>query len=135
MPGNIIPAAPADVMPANLARAFHEDMHLELDINLYPDGSSDRNALALNTRHYWTMQQTLVASDYAALRAFFYAHQGQPFYFYNLRETVPPFSHDPTGGDPIGRYTVVFDGAWSETYTYERTVAAVTVNLGLREIV
>jgi hypothetical protein len=143
MPGNIIPANPTDVMPANLARAFHAELHLECDLNMYPDGSSDRNALALNNRAYFTMQATLLPDAYTALKSFFYAHQGVPFYFYNLRETVPPFSWDATGQNTIGRYTVVFDGAWTETYGYERNQIqgqtfqgfGVTVSLGMREVV
>ena len=143
MPGNITPAAPTDVLPANLSRAFHQESHFEPDLNMYPDGSSDRNALTLNPRAYFTMQQILTPDDYATLRSFYYAHQGQPFYFYNLRETVPPFSYDPTGQDTVGRYTVVFDGSWSETYGHERGEMqshtfkgfGATVALGLREVV
>ena len=146
MPGNLTPAAPTDVMPSNLSRAFHEELHLECDMNMYPDGSSDRNALAENDRHYFTMQQALVPDDYTALHNFYFAHQGRPFYFYNVRETVPPFSFDPTGSDPIGRYTVVFDGTWTETYGFDRNLLgtgivtggyarAATENLGLREVV
>ena len=144
MPGNLIPAQPTDVMPARLSRAFHEELHLEADLNQYPDGSSDRNALAQNNRRYFTMQQTLSPDDWQTLRQFFYNHQGRPFYFYNLRETVPPFSWDATGQNPIGRYTVAFDGTWSETYNAHRAQYdpeskvmkgfAADVSLGLREI-
>jgi hypothetical protein len=143
MPGNLIPAAPTDVMPAKLSRAFHADLHLEADLNMYPDGSSDRNPLAQNDRHYFQMQQTLSPDDWQALRSFYDSHLGRPFYFYNLRETVPPWSWDPTGASTVGRYTVVFDGQWSETYGYERGEMilgyfkgfAATVSLGLREVV
>jgi|SRR5215831_1530503 len=139
MPGNLTPAQPTDVMPAKLSRAFHEEMHLECDLNMYPDGSSDRNALAQNNRRYFTMQQMLVPDDWQALRTFFYNHQGRAFYFYNLRETVPPFSWDPTGQNTVGRYTVAFDGPWTETYGHERGQITsgsfgATVSLGLREI-
>jgi hypothetical protein len=143
MPGNIIAAAPTDVMPAHLSRAFHEEMHLEADLNMYPDGSSDRNPLAQNNRHYFTMQQNLSPDDWSALRSFYYAHQGRAFYFYNPRETVPPFSWDATGQNTVGRYTVAFDGTWSETYGHERAEVVqgafkgfgAMVSLGLREIV
>jgi hypothetical protein len=142
MPGNIIQATPTDVMPAKLSRAFHMEVHLEADLNMYPDGTSDRNPLAQNDRHYFTMQQVLLPDDWQALRSFFYNHQGVPFYFYNLRETVPPFSWDPSGQNTVGRYTVVFDGGFDETYTHERAqmTAGVfkgfgaTVALGLREV-
>jgi hypothetical protein len=142
MPGNLIPASPTTVMPARLARSFHEELRLECDINTYPDGASDRQALALNNRRYFTVQVMLPPAEWHDLRQFLFDHQGLPFYFYNLRETVPPFSWDPTGGDPIGRYTVVFDGVWSETYTRDRAQVTggvfqgfgATVNFALREI-
>jgi len=145
MPGNIIQAAPTEVMPARLSRAFHEETHLEADLNLYVDGSSDRQPLASRSRHYFTLSQTLSPADWQSLRAFYYAHQGRAFYFYNLRETVPPFSWDPTGGNTVGRYTVAFDGSWMELYGHERAQMtgappvfqgfSATISLGLREIV
>jgi hypothetical protein len=143
MPNNLTPAAPTDVMPAHLTRAFHEELRLEADLNMYPDGSSDRNPLALNNRRYFTMQETLLPDDWAALRTFFNAHQGRAFYFYNPRETVPAFSWDSTGANTVGRYTVAFDGTWSETYGHDRAEVvggifkgyAATVSLALREIV
>jgi hypothetical protein len=143
MPGNLTPANPTDVMPAKLSRAFHLELRMETDLNMYPDGSSDRNPLAQNDRHYFTLQQTLLPDEWQAMRTFFYQHQGVPFYFYNLRETVPPWSWDSTGQDPIGRYTVVFDGQWSETYGHERGQIvsgnfkgyAANVSLALREVV
>jgi hypothetical protein len=131
MPGNITPANPTAVMPAHLSRSFQEEMRLEADVNMYPDGSSDRNALAQNNRRYFKLAQSLSPDDWKSLRTFFYNNQGQAFYFYN-----------PTGGDPVGRYTVVFDGGWSDTYTSERgeVVSGVfkgygaQVSIALREI-
>jgi hypothetical protein len=142
MPNNLTPAAPTDVMPAHLSRSFHEELRLEADLNMYPDGNSDRNALALNNRRYFSMSQSLIPTDWSTLRTFFFAHQGRAFYFYNPRETVPPFTSDPTGANTVGRYTVAFDGPWSESYTNERADVsggtfhgyAATVSLSLREI-
>lgn len=142
MPGNIIQATPTDVMPANLAKAFHMELHMQSDVNQYGDGSSDRNALAVNDRKYFTLQETLLPDDWKALRGFFYTHQGVPFYFYNMRETVPPYTFDPTGQNPIGRYTVAFDGQWSETYNRNRAEVvagtfkgfAADVSFALREV-
>jgi hypothetical protein len=131
MPANILPANPVDVMPKVLCRAFMEKLTFEALANTYPDGSSDRVSLVLNTRHYFQMSPEMVATDFGTLRTFFFAHMAQPFYFYNLRETVPPYSYDPTGADPIGRYTVVFDGAWSD----QMGPARGTAKLSLREVV
>jgi hypothetical protein len=142
MPNNITTPTPTVVMPAHLSRAFHEELHLEADLNMYPDGSSDRNALALNNRRYFTMQQTLLPADYYPLQQFYFTNLGHAFYFYNPRETVPPFTADPTGANTVGRYTVTFDGAWSVTYGNERMQFdskgfggnSTTVSLGLREV-
>jgi hypothetical protein len=130
MPNNLNPANPVDVMPKELSKSFQMDLRLEALLNQYPDGSSDRNALAANVRHYFRMTQGLISADWAAMRSFYTSHQGQPFYFYHLRETVPPWSYDPTGAATVGRYTVVFDGQWSDTYNIARTDVA----LQLREV-
>jgi hypothetical protein len=131
MPQNINPANPVTVMPKQLCKSFQEELRLEALLNQYPDGSSDRAALAQNVRHYFRMTQGLNGADWAAMRQFYIEQLGRAFYFYNLRETVPPFSYDPTGNNTIGRYTVVFDGQWSDTYNIARTDVA----LQLREVV
>jgi hypothetical protein len=131
MPQNVNGANPSGVMPKQLCKAFQEDLRMEALMNQYPDGSSDRVALALNVRHYFRMTQGLNGTDWATMRQFFLAQQGKAFYFYNLRETVPPFSYDASGNNPIGRYTVTFDGMWSDTYNIARTDVA----LQLREVV
>jgi hypothetical protein len=130
MPGNLNPANPTTVMPMQLCKSFQEELRLEALLNQYPDGSSDRAALALNPRRYFRMTQGLNGADWAAMRTFYLTLQAKPFYFYNLRETVPPWSYDPTGSTPIGRYTVVFDGQWSDTYNVARSDVA----LQLREV-
>jgi hypothetical protein len=131
MPQNINPANPIGVMPKQLCKSFQEELRLEALLNQYPDGSSDRNALALNVRHFFRVTQGLNGTDWAAMRQFYLNHQGKSFYFYNLRETVPPWSYDPSGANTVGRYTVVFDGQWSDTYNIARTDVA----LQLREVV
>jgi hypothetical protein len=131
MPNNLNPANPQGVMPKQLCKSFQEELRLEALLNQYPDGSSDRNALALNVRHYFRMTQGLNGADWAAMRQFYIQQQGRAFYFYNLRETVPPYSWDPSGQNPIGRYTVVFDGQWSDIFNLARTDVA----LQLREVV
>jgi len=52
----------------------------------------------------------------AELRAFYEARNGphEAFYFYDPYETFPLFSHDPTGEALQGRYTVRFEGGWSQ---------------------
>ena len=67
------------------------------------------------TPAYGEDEYTRAASD--ALRDFFEARGGptEPFYFYDPYETNPKFSWDPTGAATTGRYTVRFDGEWSQT--------------------
>ena len=131
MPSNITPARPTDVMPANLAKAFALELHMEILSNGYPDGSSERQALATNVRSYFRLTQALTAADWQTMLTFYQQHIIAPFYFYNLRETVPPFTFDPTGQNPIGRYTVVFDGGWGDIYQMSRT----QIQLSMREVV
>jgi hypothetical protein len=131
MPGNVAAAQPSGVLPRILASAYTVELRLEMLANSYPDGSSERQALALNPRHYFHLTQPLTGAAWAALWSFFLAHKGVPFYIYNPRETVPPFSYDPTGNDSLGRYTVVFDGGWSET----TSMARAQIGFSLREVV
>jgi hypothetical protein len=131
MPANLIPANPTVVMPHALCTAFQEELRLECNLNNYPDGSSDRAGLALNVRHYFKLTEPLFPSEWQTLRSFFYNQQGQAFWFYNLRETVPPWTYDPTGQQPSGRYVVTFDGGWTD----QVNVARASVSIALREIV
>ncbi|HEY1242174.1 MAG TPA: hypothetical protein VGF16_16535 [Bryobacteraceae bacterium] len=118
MPQNITPAAPTDVMPKLISMAFNEQMRYESLINQdYPDGSSDRAPLVEFPRSFFRIAGKLMPSQWLALRNFFLSHKGIPFYFYFGRETEPPYTVDMTGGSTDGRYTVVFDGQYSENYS------------------
>jgi hypothetical protein len=130
LPGNLNAAVVVGVMPFSLCSAFQEELRLETLVNAYPDGSSDRFALAINVRHFFRMTRMVTAAQYTALWNFYHAHPTDAFYFYNLRETVPPWTWDPTGNQTVGRYLVVFDGSWSETIMMGRSQAS----LGLREV-
>jgi hypothetical protein len=130
MPPNIAPANPVDVLPKIVANAFTVELRLESLVNTYPDGSSERATLAPTERTYFRLTEPLSAAQWTALWDFFKAHRGVPFFVYNPRETVPPYSYDPTGQDPIGRYAVVFDGGWSETNAIGRG----QVGIALREV-
>ena len=73
--------------------------------------------MAFNPRHIFRLTRPLTDAQLDDLRGFYlsYARYGYPFWFYNLRETVPPFNWDETGADPVGRYTVTWEGGWNET--------------------
>ena len=131
MPSNIAPAQPVDVFPRIIsASTFTEELRLEEITNSYPDGSSDRQALATTPRRYFHFTFAVTTLLWQRLWTFYLVHKAQAFYIYNPRETVPPFSYDPTGQDPIGRYTMVFDSAWSETTAMTRGQVA----FSLREV-
>jgi hypothetical protein len=130
LPSNLQPAQPNGVLPFGLCSAFQEELRIEALTNTYRDGSSDRAALALNPRRFFKFTRRLTAPQYTALRSFYNAHLIDPFYFYNLRETVPPFTWDASGNNTVGRYIVVFDGSWSDSTLMGRS----EVSLGLREV-
>lgn len=130
MPNPVTPASPVGVLPKILASAFTVELRFESLINVYQDGASERAALALNPRHYFQLTRPLTPTERDTLWAFFLAHKGIPFYVYNPRETVPPFSYDATGAATVGRYTVVFDGGYSESISHPR----LQVGFALREV-
>jgi hypothetical protein len=130
MPGNLSPANPIDVLPVGLAGAFTEQVSYESFVNSYPDGSSDRASLVINPRRFFKFTRKLTAAQYTVLFAFYKAHPIAPFYFYNGCETVPAFTSDPSGANTVGRYTVVFDGSWSDAVTLGRSQGS----FGLREV-
>jgi len=131
MPGNLSPAVPQGVLPANLAAAFVEEVRFEAFINNgYFDGSSDRYSLVLNPRRFFRFTYKLTAAQYTTLWSFYQAHLVQAFYFYNPPETTPPFTNDPSGSQTVGRYVCVFDGSWSDAVMIGRSQGS----FGLREV-
>lgn len=122
MPGSVLNAAPATVLPHSLCRAFvHEREYPVLD-NEYRYGESQRSAQASNSRKRWRLAKRLTPAQLAALRGFYDARKGptEPFYFYDPYETNPKFSHDPTGQAAAGRYAVRFAGEWSQSVSLGR---------------
>jgi len=51
----------------------------------------------------------------------------EPFFFYDVFETVPKFSYDQTGSSPYGRYVVRFDGPWEQTVGIGRSEVAIAL--------
>lgn len=128
MPGNVAAAVPSGVLPYALYSSFVEELRLEPIVNVYPDGSSDRAALAVNPRHYFKLSYRLTPAQWNNFWNFYQNQGGKPFYFYNLRESG--WTWDASGNQPVGRYVVVFDGPWADTLQLGRC----SVNLSLREV-
>ena len=117
MPGSVENAAPATVLPLSLCRTFVHERSYPLIENEYKNGESQRSVQAAASRKRWRMAKRLTATQLGDLRDFYEARGGtlEPFYFYDPYETNPKFSWDPTGIATTGRYTVHFDGEWSQT--------------------
>lgn len=130
MPSAVKPAAPTEVMPQLFASAFTEELAYEINLNAYFDGNSDRNPLSQNPRRRFKITRPLKAADWLSFFDFYRRNAAKPFYFYVPRETIPPWTWDPTGLNPAGRYTVVFDSVWQETTGVARGTAA----FNLREV-
>ena len=119
MPGNLNDAVPNGVMPRALCTAFSESREYVQLQTQYHDGAIQRSQLAQTSRHTFSLSQRLTAVLAIALKAFWDSQQGAavPFVFYNLIEG----SYDPTGNSTQGRYTVRFQGAWSQNTGLART--------------
>ncbi len=116
MPGSVQNAAPTAVLTLSLSRAFAHERAYPLIENEYNNGESQRSVLATNSRKRWRLTKRLTPAALQALRNFYEARGGmlEPFYFYDPYETVPKFTHDPTGQALAGRYTVRFDSNWEQ---------------------
>ena len=132
MPGSVLNAAPATVLPNSLCRSFvHEREYPALE-NEYRNGESQRTVQAANSRKRWRLAKRLTPAQLTALRDFYDARIGptEPFYFYDPYETSPKFSTDPTGQAIAGRYTVRFASEWNQSVDLGRT----DVNIELIEL-
>lgn len=116
MPGSVSNAAPSTVLPESLCVQFTHAREYPVNENDYKNGESQRGRLADTSRKSWKTSRRLPPTTLATFRAFYEARDGQtePFYFYEPTETVPKHSHDPTGVDTNGRYTVRFASPWEQ---------------------
>jgi hypothetical protein len=119
MPGNLLNATPSGVMPYALCTAFSESREYVQLQTQYHDGAIQRSQLAQTSRHTFSLSQRLTAALAIALKTFWDSQQGGtvPFVFYNLIEA----SYDATGNSTQGRYTVRFQGSWSQNTGLART--------------
>ena len=117
MPGSVSNATPSTVLPQILARAFSRSQEYIVIANEYRNGESQRRRVTETSRKTWRFTRRMTTAQLQALRNFYFARHGahQPFYAYDPLETVPKFSHDPTGVDTNGRYTVRFASDWNQS--------------------
>ncbi len=95
MPGSVAIATPTTVLPFSLCRSFAHAREYPIQVNEYRNGESQRGRLADTSRKRWRLGKRLTAAELAALRDFYDARNGpqEPFWFYDLWETVPIFTH------------------------------------------
>lgn len=109
MPGNVTTATVAEVLPNALAAAFVEGQDWPILANeAYPDGRTQRKALAASSRKFWQVGRMLTQAEWSTLIVFYEARKGplEPFYFY-----PDPTTYDGTGASTAGRWTVRFQGS------------------------
>src|SRR5262245_5662373 len=115
MPSNPILTQPDAVMPIGLMIAFSEVIERPaLADGPFSGGETIRFPLTMNPRRMFRLARRLSQVDADALRNFLLQHKCRPFWFYNIRETAPVGSWDPTGQNPVGRYPVVWAGAYEQ---------------------
>jgi hypothetical protein len=121
LPGSVVAAAPVDVMPLSLSRAFMHERTWHMLANEYRLGESQRRFLPATSRKSWRLAKRLTTDELDDLRTFVEAHVLTPFYIYDGTETTPKWSWDVTGAVTVGRYTVRFENPeWIETLGFPR---------------
>ena len=126
MPGSVANAAPSTVMPFGACKAFSESRELAVRGNEYPDGTLQRVRQVATSRRSFSQTRRLAGSDLVALRTFWLTVRHGAFYFYHSKEGA----YDATGVATAGRYTVRFEGDWSQAME----IARGEVGLGLVEV-
>ena len=119
MPGNVTLANATEVLPRALCREFSLSRDYPVLVNDYPDGSSQREIQATNSRRTWKQSRRVTPSDMEDLLEFFDARGADPFFYYDPMEpaTGQPIGSnwDATGASLQGRYTVRFASEFSQS--------------------
>jgi hypothetical protein len=123
MPGSVANATPTTVMPDSLSTAFSEQRAFPIRLNEYRGGEAQRVVLAATSRRTFSQTKRLAPTYLLTLRTFRDTVRHGAFYFYHSKEGV----YDATGVLTAGRYTVRFEGNWSQTSYIPRTETQVTL--------
>ena len=132
MPGSVANAVSATVMPWEIARAFRRSQAYAVLETSYSDGHSERSVRTTTSRKVWDLVESLDATQLNTLRNFYGARGGahESFIFYDVYETSPIFTFDPTGIAPAGKFEVRFQGS----FAVRQSVALGDVGIGLIEV-
>jgi hypothetical protein len=120
MPGTLLYAAPATVLPQALWAAFAPTDTWPTVLNTYADGNYQARSDGSQARRAWRLTRRLTFAQWILLEAFWVARRGgyDSFWFYPLFA-----DYDATGASTVGRYTVRFDGQFSTTFQLGRSNA------------
>lgn len=112
MPPSVPLAISYGVMPFFLSVNYTRSEQYEMLENTYPDGNSQRRALATTSMKRWQLSVRLSPTMMKKLYDFYISMGGghKTFYFYDHNEVEPPRSYDEQGDDLYGRYLVRFGG-------------------------
>jgi hypothetical protein len=110
-------------MPDSLSTAFSEQRSFATRVNEYRGGEAQRMVLVATSRRTFSQTKRLAPADLITLRTFRDTVKHRAFWFYHCKEGV----YDATGVLTAGRYTVRFEGSWSQTSYIPRTEAQVTM--------
>lgn len=117
MPGSVANAVSATVMPWEIVRNFRRTQAYSVLEQSYSDGHSERSVRTATSRKRWDLVASLNAAELNTLRDFYNARNGphESFIFYDLYETVPLFTYDPTGVAADGKFEVRFQNEFAVT--------------------
>jgi hypothetical protein len=133
MPGSVVAASSAVVMPLSYSRSFVHDREWHVLESEYAMGESQRRVIPATSRKGWKLAKPLTSAQYAALLSFYAGIGGPfaPFLFYDGMETTPKWSWDVTGASTVGRYVVRFENTlWLASLNIPRH----DVDIRIREV-
>lgn len=131
MPGSVVAASPALVLPLSLSRQFVHERSWFVFESTYAHGESQRRVIPATSRKRWRLAKRLTTAQLASLRTFYQSSMLGPlftFFFYDGMETVPRWGWDATGASTTGRYSVRFENtAWAESLSIPRHEAEIRI--------
>lgn len=129
MPGSVANASASTVFPQLLCSAFSESQEWAVERVDYANGEPEVRSRVTIERRAWELNAKLSTAQQATLKAFFTTAKHGAFYFYDLYRPVSgqPIgsNYDGTGVSTQGRFTVRFDGNYTQQMNEGRYDAGV----------